>query len=120
MIHAGASLCPIQALRAWLTAANITEGPVFRNIRKGGAIGTRLSDESVSLITKAYVAARGLNADEFGGHSLRAGHVTTAILRGEAAHAIMAITGHQTRAMVDRYFRDVEPKRHNSSANLGL
>jgi hypothetical protein len=46
--------------------------------------------------------------------------VTTEILCGEAAHAIMAITGHQSRAMVDRDFRDVEPKRHNSSANLGL
>lgn len=120
VIHAGGNLCPIQALVGWLAAAGITEGAVFRNIRKGGTIGTRLSDEAVSLITKAYAAARGLNADEFGGHSLRAGHVTTAILRGEAAHAIMAITGHQSRAMVDRYFRDVEPKRHNSSANLGL
>jgi hypothetical protein len=46
--------------------------------------------------------------------------VTTAILRGESAHAIMAVTGHASRAMVDRYFREVEPLRHNSSAGLGL
>jgi integrase len=120
VVHAGAALCPIAALRAWLEAAGITEGAVFRNVRKGGRVGTRLSTESVAIATKRYAAAAGLDPAEFAGHSLRAGHVTTAILRGEAAHAIMAVTGHQSRAMVDRYFRDVEPLRHNSSANLGL
>jgi hypothetical protein len=46
--------------------------------------------------------------------------VMQAILRGESAHSIMSVTGHQSRAMVDRYFREVEPLRHNSSAGLGL
>ena len=120
VIHAGGSLCPIVALKAWLQAANIETGAVFRSIRKGGSVGARLSTEGVAIVVKRHAAARGLEAADFGGHSLRAGHVTQAILRGEAAHAIMAVTGHQSRAMVDRYFRDVEPHRHNSSANLGL
>lgn len=146
VIHAGGVLCPIEALRAWLTAAAIVdsrylnpasrvlseqsshaaaqtvkvEGAVFRSVRSNGKVGKRLPAESVSHIVKSYAETAGLAAGDFAGHSLRAGHVTTAILRGESAHAIMAVTGHQSRAMVDRYFRDVEPRRHNSSANLGL
>jgi integrase len=120
VIHAGGQLCPILALRQWIEAAGIESGAVFRSLRKGGAIGERLSTEGVAIVVKRYAVGRGLEAADFGGHSLRAGHVTTAILRGEAAHAIMAVTGHQSRAMVDRYFRDIEPHRHNSSANLGL
>jgi site-specific recombinase XerD len=120
VIHAGGALCPIAALRAWLDAAQITTGAVFRSFRKGGAMGGRLSTEGAALIIKRYANAVGLDSAEYAGHSLRAGHVTQAILRGESAHAIMAMTGHASRAMVDRYFRDVEPLRHNSSANLGL
>jgi integrase len=120
VIHSGGVLCPIEALRAWLQAAAIVEGAVFRSVRKGGRVGGRLTAESVAAVVKRYAEAAGLNAGDFAGHSLRAGHVTQAILRGESAHAIMMVTGHQSRAMVDRYFRDVEPRRHNSSANLGL
>jgi site-specific recombinase XerC len=32
----GGACCPVKALRAWLDAAGITEGPVFRPVRKGG------------------------------------------------------------------------------------
>ena len=122
VIHQGGALCPQQALRQWLDGAGISEGPVFRSVRKGktGRVGGRMTTEGLALVVKRYAAKLGLDPKDFGGHSLRAGHVTQAILRGEAAHAIMAVTGHQSRAMVDRYFRDVDPKRHNSSANLGL
>jgi integrase len=123
VIHQGGSLCPMAALKAWIAAAGIADAqePLFRRVGKGGRINQkRLTTEGIAVIVKRYAEARGLNPADYAGHSLRSGHVTTAILRGEAAHAIMAVTGHQSRAMVDRYFRDVEPKRHNSSANLGL
>jgi site-specific recombinase XerD len=120
VIHAGGALCPIAALRAWLDAAQITSGAVFRNVRRGGKLGGRLCTRSVALLVKKYAEAVGLDPADYAGHSLRSGHVTTAILKGESAHAIMAVTGHQSRAMVDKYFRKVEPLRHNSSAGLGL
>ena len=45
---------PVAALRAWLEAAAIIEGPVFRPIAKGGRLqATRLSDGSVAAIVKA-------------------------------------------------------------------
>jgi hypothetical protein len=34
----GSIACPVAALREWLAAANITKGPIFRPIGKGGEI----------------------------------------------------------------------------------
>ena len=35
----GTRLRPVEAVRAWLDAAGIAEGPVFRRIRKNGQVG---------------------------------------------------------------------------------
>jgi integrase len=34
----GARACPVRALRAWLTAAGIEDGPLFRRLRRGGHV----------------------------------------------------------------------------------
>jgi len=34
----GGACCPVRAVRAWLDTAGITEGPVFRPVRKGDKI----------------------------------------------------------------------------------
>jgi integrase len=103
VIHAGGQLCPILALRQWIEAAGIESGAVFRSLRKGGAIGERLSTEGVAIVVKRYAVGRGLEAADFGGHSLRAGHVTTAILRespGTQALAPYAEAAETNRARV--------------------
>jgi hypothetical protein len=38
----GSVACPITALKGWLTAAGITSGPIFRSVKRGGAVGGRL------------------------------------------------------------------------------
>lgn len=99
--------CPVKAVRAWLGAAEITSGPVFRPVGKSGAIGAgRLTAQSVALIVKRYAEAAGLPAATFSGHSLRSGLVTSAAQAGVAVHQIMAQTGHRSVAMVTRYIRD--------------
>src|SRR5262245_61452725 len=50
----GSVVCPVVALKAWLEAASITAGPVFRSVRKGGAVGDRLPAQSVADIVKAH------------------------------------------------------------------
>ena len=101
------SACPVKAVRAWLDAAQITTGPVFRSVGKGGGIGTdRLTAQSVALIVKRYAEAVGLSAPAFSGHSLRSGLVTSAAQAGVATHKIMAQTGHRSVEMVNRYVRD--------------
>jgi integrase len=65
--------CPVRALGAWLDAAAITEGAVFRRVTRTGAIWSPLSAQSVALIIKRRVTAAGLEATPFAGHSLRSG-----------------------------------------------
>ena len=59
----GEIACPVMALRAWLDAANITEGPLFRPIRRGGHVQVaRLTDRSVANIVKQHAERAGLSA----------------------------------------------------------
>jgi hypothetical protein len=44
----GSVACPVAALKAWLAAAGITTGPVFRTVKKGGAVAGPLSAQSVA------------------------------------------------------------------------
>jgi site-specific recombinase XerD len=71
-IPRGVIACPVTALKAWLEAAAITQGAVFRPIAKGGRIRpTRLTDRSVADIVKAHAQRAGLDPKLFAGHSLR-------------------------------------------------
>src|SRR5712692_4494494 len=58
----GGGSCPVRALRAWLDAAGITEGAVFRPVRKGGKVlDQRLTAKSVCDLVKAYADHVGLD-----------------------------------------------------------
>src|SRR5690606_41371606 len=53
--------CPVRAYRAWLEAAEITEGPIFRPITRHGRMGDeRLSDRAVALVVKRCAKRAGL------------------------------------------------------------
>lgn len=94
-IPAGSKLKPVQALDAWLSAAAITSGPVFRPVAKGGRVGlVALSDRSVAQIVKDRAGAAGFDADMFAGHSLRAGFVTSALQAGADLLKVMDVTRH--------------------------
>jgi len=94
-VPAGSKLKPVQAVDAWLTAAAITAGPVFRPIGKGGRVGlVALTDRSVAQIVKDRAAAAGLDAALFAGHSLRAGFVTSALEAGADLLKVMDVTRH--------------------------
>lgn len=78
----GRELRPVEALDAWLTAAGITSGPVFREVDRHGRVGTgALSDRSVARIVKRAIAAAGLDEKDFSGHSMRAGFITSSLDR---------------------------------------
>ena len=51
----GAKLRPVEALQAWLGAADITSGPVFRAVARGGRVSTTaLSADAVPRIVKKF------------------------------------------------------------------
>ncbi len=114
-------LCPVQALKSWLEAAGITEGPVFRPITRHGKMsGERLGGKAVGSVVKEVAAALNLDPELFGGHSLRAGFVTDALRAGVPTPVIKRITGHKTDAMLGEYLRESELFSYNLTAALGL
>jgi integrase len=110
--------CPVRALAAWLTAAGITAGAIFRGVSRHGALLERLSDRGVARIVQRAASAVGLEASAFGGHSLRAGLATAAAKAGKSERAIMAQTGHRSVTMVRRYIRAASVFTENAAAGL--
>ena len=113
--------CPVRALKAWLTAAGIEDGPLFRPITRHGHIApVRLSDKAVALVVKRTAKAAGLDPSTFAGHSLRAGLATSAAAAGVSERAIMAQTGHRSLAIVRRYIREGNLFLENAAGKVGL
>ena len=113
--------CPVLAVRAWLTVAGITDGPVFRRIDRWGHIGAGMTGEAVADIVKRSAAAAGLDPARYSGHSLRAGFCTTAAARGATERAIARQTGHAVNSPVLRtYIRHASTFTDNAATDLGL
>jgi len=91
------------ALAAWLAAAQLTEGPIFRRLWRN-RIGDSLSPASVAAIVQRRAETAGL-AGDFGGHSLRSGFVTEGGRQGIALPALMAMTEHRAVGSVIGYFQ---------------
>lgn len=92
-----------KALAAWLKAAQIREGAIFRRIWKD-RVGPALLPGSIAAIVKRRAKLAGLPGD-FGAHSLRSGFVTEAGKQGVPLPAVMAMTEHRSVASVIGYFQ---------------
>lgn len=113
--------CPVRSLRQWLEASGISEGPIFRYVdRHGNLHPGRLSAWAVGEVVKRYARAIGRDPVKFGGHSLRAGHATSAALGGAPERVIANQTGHKSMAMLRRYIRNASLFQENSASYVGL
>jgi site-specific recombinase XerD len=118
-IPRGELACPVKALRAWLEAAEIDAGPVFRPIDKGGNVRqSRLTCRSVANIVKAYAGRAGFDAKAFSGHSLRSGFLTSAAAKGASIFKMMDQSGQKSVDTLRGYIRDAELFRDHAGAGL--
>jgi site-specific recombinase XerD len=120
-IPRGEIACPVAALRGWLDAAGITEGTIFRRIfnkRAQRVTDRRLAPRNVAAIVKQGAARLGFDPATFGGHSLRAGFVTSAVKRGANLIKITDVTGHRSLEMLKTYSRDAEAFVGHAGAGL--
>jgi len=99
---------PASALRAWLTASGITEGLVFRGIRRNGSLNSAITGKTIGEIVQKRARLAGFDAAAFGGHSLRAGFLTEAVNQGVPLLQAMQFTGHKTLAVAQGYYRHAE------------
>lgn len=111
--------CPVRALRAWLEAAAITDGPLFRAIDRHGNVRPGRTDGlTVARVVKRATRAAGLEAERFSGHSLRLGFVTTAAQRGSSERAIANQTGHRSMPVLRGYIRRATVFEENAAVAL--
>lgn len=117
----GSETCPVTALQAWIAAAGIEAGPMFREIDRGGhhLEEGRMSDRAVARTVQRLAKAAGVSGD-FGGHSLRAGFATSAVGAGVARELVMRQGGWKSENVMRGYVRAAETFRLNYSAALGL
>ena len=113
--------CPVRTIQEWLEIACFNSGPVFRSISRHGQVQPgRLSGMDVARVVKKLAERAGLDPANYSGHSLRAGHATSAAIAGASERSIMNQTGHRSVQMVRRYIRDGSLFRENSAGKLGL
>ena len=73
-IPRGYKLRPVEAVQTWLAAAEISAGPVFRAVTRGGRVSCKvLADDSAARVVKRYAQRVGLDPASYGGHTLSVG-----------------------------------------------
>jgi site-specific recombinase XerD len=114
----GSVACPVAALKAWLEAAGIITGAVFRSVKKCGSVAGRLSAQSVADIVKIYAERVGLDPAQFAGHSMRSGFLTSAAKRGASIFKMMDQSRHRSVETLRGYVRDAEVFKEHAGAGL--
>jgi site-specific recombinase XerD len=115
----GARLRPVEAVRAWLDAAGIASGPVFRRVRKNGRIGDEaLTAEAVALVVKRYADGAGFRPEDFAGHSLRAGFLTSGAENGASVFKLMEVSRHRSMDTLRGYVRRAELFKDHAGAGF--
>ncbi len=114
----GNALKPVEALDAWLAAAGIKRGPIFRGILHNRVRLTRLCDKQVERIVKACAKTAGFDPAMFAGHSLRTGFVTSALEHGADILKIMDVTRHKDIKTLKIYDRRVQGFRNHAAKDF--
>lgn len=98
---------PVDALDAWLAAAKIQKGGVFRAIDQWGNISRRAIDaQSINAIVKQRAESAGLEPSDYSAHGLRSGFLTEAALRNVSLLEAMDQSRHRSMQQAGSYYND--------------
>lgn len=112
------SICPLRALKRWLDRSGVKEGPLFRLVLGDVVVDDRLDAQHVSFIIKRLCRRIGYDPSRYGGHSLRAGFITTAAKRGVEAWKIARTSRHKNINTLMRYIREHDLDKNNPAEGL--
>lgn len=103
-------LCPVDAYCAWITAAQLTEGPVFRGIDRWGHVSDDgLHPDSLVPLLRATLSEAGIaSADLYSSHSLRRGFANWATTNGWDLKTLMEYVGWKNVQTALRYVEAVD------------
>jgi integrase len=109
---------PVEALNAWMVAAKIESGSVFRAIGRWGTVSRRALDpQSVNAILKQRAEMAGLDSGEFSAHGLRSGYLTEAANRGIPLPEAMEQSRHRSVQQASSYYNNAT-RRSGKAARL--
>ncbi|AYD04569.1 site-specific integrase [Neorhizobium sp. NCHU2750] len=109
---------PVEALNAWIEAARIDKGSVFRKVDRWGNVSKRTLDpKSVNDIVKQRAALAGLEPGEFSAHGLRSGYLTEAANRGIPLPEAMEQSRHRSVQQASSYYNSAT-RRSGRAARL--
>ncbi|MBY3549238.1 site-specific integrase [Rhizobium laguerreae] len=98
---------PVEALNAWIAAARIESGSVFRGIGRWGTVSRReLDPQSVNAILKLRAEMAGLEPAEFSAHGIRSGYLTEAANRGIPLPEAMEQSRHRSVQQASSYYNN--------------
>jgi len=103
-----------QHLATWISAAKITEGALFRAVRKGDWINGRLGGGDVARIVKRRACAAGVEPEivsALSGHSSRVGAAQDLVAADLGVAEVMQAGGWKTPTMVARYTEHLQARR---------
>jgi site-specific recombinase XerD len=116
-IPRGYRLRPVEAVQTWLAAAEISAGPLFRPVLKGGRLQPEpLTAFSAAQIVKHYAERAGLDPAAFAGHSLRSGFLTSAAEAGASVFKMMEVSRHKSVDVLRGYVRRADLFREHAGA----
>ncbi|MGI4797623.1 MAG: tyrosine-type recombinase/integrase, partial [Janthinobacterium lividum] len=84
--------------------------------RHGQVSAKGLTPQTVALVVKHYAEAAGFDPDEFAGHSLRAGFLTSAAEAGADVLRMMEVSRHKRVETVRSYVRRANLFRGHAGA----
>ncbi len=109
---------PVETLNAWLVAAKIESGSVFRGIGRWGTVSRRAIDpQSVNAILKQRAEMAGLEPAEFSAHGIRSGYLTEAANRGVPLPEGMEQSRHRSVQQAFTYYSNAT-RRTGRAARL--
>ena len=119
-IPRGYRIRPVERVQAWLAAAGISEGPVFRQVAKGGRVGARgLTVGAAGGIVKRLAEQAGCDPRLFAAHSLRSGFLTSAAEAGASVFKMADQSRHRSLDTLRGYVRSADMfKEHAGAAFL--
>lgn len=100
---------PARIVAAWIEAAGLSSGPLFRRITRHDTIGrNRLSGAGVAEILRRLLRDAGLPDGFASPHGLRSGFLTQAARDGAPLQAAMKLSLHRSLQQAQKYYADVE------------
>jgi integrase len=97
-------------LEAWIAAAGLIDGPLFRAVLKGGKIGGALHACEVPRIFKELAGDAAVS-----GHSARVGAAQDMVKASLGVAEVMQAGGWQSATMVSRYTKHIEARRSGAA-----